>query len=120
MLVQRKDVEATVRDEPESDSVSFAEGRVRHELAVISSNHPDGGESESLEHEEEPQVDITHPVARALIAGDRPEQVERPCDEHDEDPGEEERELRGGVDAAAHARDPDALAGICVCVPSRL
>src|SRR5437879_5825260 len=79
-------------------------------------NHPDRGKPESLEHQEEPEVDIAYAVARALIAGDRPEQVERPRDEHDEDAGEEERELGRDVNAATHAGDPDALAGISFCV----
>jgi len=44
---------------------------------ALRSDHPDSGKPESPEHQEEPEVDIAHAVARALIAGDRPEQVER-------------------------------------------
>src|SRR2546426_12693028 len=48
-------------------------------------DHSDSGKPESLEHQEEPEVDFAHAEARALIAGDRPEQFERLGDQREED-----------------------------------
>src|SRR2546428_11457182 len=84
---------------------------------ALRSDHPDSGKPEPPELQEEPEVDIAHAVARALIAGDRPEQVERPGDQHDEDAREQECELGRDVNAATPCReDPDALVSISFCV----
>src|SRR5437867_5859730 len=109
-------MEAPVRDEHECDEVPLRERRVGEELAIVRSDHADRREGESLEDEEDPEVDIHPTVPGAAVAGERPYEVERPRHDHDEHAREEERELGGDSDPDRHRRTPDALLRIWFCL----
>src|SRR2546428_13971548 len=116
MLVQREQMEASIRDEHECDEVPLRERRYGEELELVRSDHADRREGESLEDEEDPDVDIHPTVSGAALAVERPNEVERPRHEHDEDAREEERELGGDSDADRHRRTQDALLRIWLCL----
>src|SRR5438445_13725857 len=60
------------------------------------------GKGETLEHQEEPQIDVARSVARCLVSGNDPDQVQGPSDDHDEDAGQEEGEFGRDVYATEH------------------
>src|SRR2546426_448668 len=107
MIVERVEVEGSIREEEERDQVPLRHLAVTQDLREVIVRDADRREGHAEHREEDSQLK----GARAVTARDRAElehaeQVRQPTDYDDEEPAHEERQFRDRRLLAAHSRPP--------------
>src|SRR5256712_5250975 len=111
VIVERIQVEGSVREEEERDQVPFRHLAVAQDLWEIIVCDADRGEGDAEHREENAQLKRSRAVsARERVELEDTEEVRQPADDDDEEPAQKERQFGDRGLLAAHSPPPKVVA----------